>query len=223
MLPTIAEANAETLESVISDRKPLLVVIAKGSGTVFQNGDFTAIDKAAVVVAIKYKKGENAESAIPVSPLLSEFPADAYDVNGKKPCLLVCDWHGNAHLRLEGEVTPDAVLGAIKKLPKKIKDAEKKLAKNLDKANEYVVKEDIAKAIKTLRKNFKTGLVGLKSAEGSAQLYRDLIAQGREKLEGSNGDGTILEGLLKDYKGTELEDEINALLAKDVETQGASK
>ena len=195
-------------------------MIAKGSATVFKSGDFSKLDESTVVVSIKYKTGKNAKAVIPVNPLLAEFPADAYGVNGKKATLLICDWHGNEYIRLDGDLSPAVIFAAIKKLPKKIKDAEKKLKKELDKAKSYVKDENIAKAIKSLKKNFKTGKVGLKSAEGSAELYRDLLAKGREKLKSASNDGSVLEGLLKDYKGTELEDEIRNMLKSDVETGG---
>ena len=58
----MADASAETLEAVTTERKPLLVMIAKGSWNRLQSGDFhQSLMTQLSSVSIKFKSGENAE------------------------------------------------------------------------------------------------------------------------------------------------------------------
>lgn len=144
-----------------------------------------------------------------------------YGVAVGKAELLVCDWFGNKFFAPGTKVKADALKAMIGKVKDEAEKADKKLAKDLEKARQQVEKKDEKGAVKTLLKNFKTGYFGLPAQAESVKLYHEIMDAGRERIKSlqEKGDTEGLKGIAKDYKGTDLEKEANEAL-KNPNTQG---
>ncbi|MCB9894816.1 MAG: hypothetical protein H6839_10220 [Planctomycetes bacterium] len=151
------------------------------------------------------------ESVVPTSKLLSDNPSREYNVAVGKPAVLVCDWYGNEYFRTDNKVRADKLKLMIAKVADLVDDANKKLQKNLDKAQAAADKENSKDAIKELLKNFKEGVVGLEAQEGSIRLYHEIMDGIRAKKDElvEKGDVDGLKELGKIVKKTELEKEID--------------
>ena len=92
-----------------------------------------------------------------------------------------------------------------------VEDANKKLQKNLDKAQAASDKEDTKNAVKELLKNFKEDVVGLDAQEGSIRLYHEIMDNLRDQKDEllKKGDVDGLKELGKIVKKTELEKEVD--------------
>lgn len=152
------------------------------------------------------------ESVVPVSKLLGDNPARDYGVPLKGSTVIVCDWFGNDYnLRTDAKKgTPEVLKKLIDTVTKKADDADKKLAKNYDKAAESHGKADSKGSLKLLLRNFKEGYVGLPAQESSIRLYHEIMDATRKQAEEmrDNGDEAGLKSLGKDFKGTDVEKDI---------------
>lgn len=150
------------------------------------------------------------KSVVPTSKLLSDNPSREYNVKVGKPTVVVCDWFGNEYFRTDNKVKANKLKAMVERVADEVEDANKKLQKNLDKANKYLEKEDQKNAVKTLLKNFGEDVVGLEAQEASVRLYHeimdDLRSQKDELVE--KGDSEGLKELAKKVKKTDLEAEI---------------
>ena len=151
---------------------------------------------------------------IPVSKLLGDNPSRDYNVPTKGSTVIICDWHGNDYFRTNGDAKADALKKLIDQVAKKAEDANKKLEKTLEKANEAHGKSDSKGALKHLLKNFKEGVVGLPAQEASVRLYHEIMDGVRKQAEEmrDNGNEAGLKGLAKDYKGTDAAKDIDEAL-----------
>lgn len=151
------------------------------------------------------------ESVVPTSKLLSDNPSREYNVRVGDQAVVVCDWYGNEYFRTDNKVRADKLKVMISNVAKQVEDSNKKLQKNLDKAQKAADENDNADAIKNLLKNFKEDVVGLDAQEGSIRLYHsimDSIREQKEKLV-EKGDVDGLKDLAKIVKKTEMEKEID--------------
>jgi len=197
-----------------------VLLIAKGEGTCFKEGDFSTLESRAVFVKIPWRadKLEESASPVPTSKLLSPNPSAAYDVKGDKPCLLVCDWFGNEYFRMEEEVSVDELTKFLLKVNEEIKDNIEKLQKNYDKAKASRDGGDRKNAIKGILKNFKMDVVGFDPQLKTIEMYNKIIEEGRTeaKEKHSRNDLDGLKAMQKEFKDTELEPEIAEMLKNPV-------
>lgn len=223
--PTVVQpSTCAASESVVTDaaesKKPLVLLIAKGEGTCFKEGDFSTLESRAIFVKIPWRadKLEESASPVPTSKLLSANPSAAYDVKGDKPCMLVCDWFGNEYYRVEGEVTVDALTKFLLKVNAEIKSNADKLQKNYDKAKASRDDGDRKNAIKTILKNFKLGVVGFEPQVKTIELYNQIIEEGRTEAKDKHARNDLegLKAMQKEFKDTELEPEIAEMLKNPV-------
>lgn len=223
--PTVVQpATCSASESVITDaaeaKKPLVLLIAKGEGTCFKEGDFSTLESRAIFVKIAWRadKLEESASPVPTSKLLSGNPSAAYEVKGDKPCMLVCDWFGNEYFRVEGEVSVDELTKFLLKVNGEIKDNIDKLQKNYDKAKASRDGGDRKNAIKTVLKNFKLDVVGFEPQQKTIELYTQIIEEGRTEAREKHARNDLegLKAMQKEFKDTELEPEIAEMLKNPV-------
>ena len=160
------------------------------------------------------------ESVVPTSKLLSDNPSREYNIRVGDATVLVCDWFGNEYFRTDNRVKADKLKAMIERVADQVEDANKKLQKNLDKANGYVEKEDQKNAVKYLVKNFDEEVVGLEAQEASIRLYHEIMDNVRSQKDElvKKGDVDGLKDLAKVVKKTELEKEIDEAMeaAKEV-------
>ena len=98
---------------------------------------------------------------------------------------------------------------------KKVAKAEKKLNKNLSKAQASWEKQDRRNAIKSILKNFKEDMVGLEAQESTIRLYHEILDAARTEIAemGDAEDATKkLKAMKAVFKKTDLLDEINEAL-----------
>lgn len=159
-------------------------------------------------------KAPASESPIPVSKLLSDNPARDYNVAVGKPLFVVADWFGNSYFRSDKKPSAAELKQMIDKIPGKVEDANKKLAKTYDAANTAWTKSDRSNALKSLLKNFKEDMVGLEAQENSIRLYHEIMDATRTKMNELHEKGDVdgLKGLAKEVKGTDVAKEVDAAI-----------
>lgn len=154
-------------------------------------------------------------SVVPTSKLLSDNPSREYNVAVGKAAVLVCDWFGNEYFRTDEKVKADKLKAMINKVSDLVEDANKKLQKNLEKAQQAVEKDDSKNALKTLLKNFGEGVVGLEAQEASVRLYHEIMDKFREQKDAlvEKGDVNGLKELAKVVKKTDMEKEVDEAIS----------
>ncbi len=154
-------------------------------------------------------------SVVPTSKLLSDNPSREYNIAVGKAAVLVCDWFGNEYFRTDEKVKADKLKAMITEVADLVEDANKKLQKNLEKAQQAVEKEDSKNALKTLLKNFGEGVVGLDAQEASVRLYHEIMDKYREQKDAlvEKGDVEGLKELAKVVKKTDLEKEVDEAIS----------
>lgn len=154
-------------------------------------------------------------SVVPTSKLLSDNPAREYNVAVGKAAVVVCDWFGNEYFRTDEKVKADKLKLMIAKVSDQVEDANKKLQKNLEKAQQAMEKQDSKNAIKALLKNFDEGVVGLDAQEASVRLYHEIMDDIREQKDVlvEKGDVEGLKELAKLVKKTDLEKEVDEAIS----------
>lgn len=218
--PSTCDASESVITDASSNKKPLVLLIAKGEGTCFKEGDFSTLESRAIFVKIPWRadKLEESTSPVPTSKLLSANPSAAYNVKGDKPCMLVCDWFGNEYFRVEGEVSVDELTKFLLKVNEEIKDNIEKLQKNFDKAKASRDGGDRKNAIKSILKNFKMDVVGFDPQLATIKVYNEIIEEGRTEAKEKHARNDLegLKAMQKEFKDTELEPEIAEMLKNPV-------
>ena len=173
----------------------------------------------AVFVKIAYTEDREVspwaeESVVPTSKLLSDNPSRDYDVPVGKTTIIVADSYGNEYYRLSKTPKGDQLKAYISKVNDQSEKASEKLQKNLDKAKEYLDKQDRKNAVKYLLKNFDEEVVGLTPQEESVRMYHEILDAARSELatmiEKKDADG--IKSLAKELKKTDIENEIDDAL-----------
>lgn len=220
--------TAKTLEKAAGEKKPI-VIYFPGEGKQYNSDGYfygkdlkKLADEKAVFVRVSYTSDRAAlpyadQSPIPTSKLAGDNPSRDYKV-GQYPTFIVADSNGNEFFRVEGKKpTVKDLEGYFDQLPKKVEDLNKKLQNNLEAANAAWEKKDSKKALESVLKNFKFGVVGLEAQEGTKRLYTSLLEDARAKLaeikDKSNKDNVNkMKAMQKDWKGTEIYHEIAEIL-----------
>lgn len=149
-----------------------------------------------------------------------------YDVNDKFPTIVVTDWHGNqlgkfvARNLKDKKIKFAAIQKEIKRALSFVDGMEAKIEKSLAKANKSYDKKKYKSAIKELSwvRNFE----GFKSGKKATDLLEEIMEIGREEHEkllerGPKDKDELLKKLkklAKEFKGTEVEPEIQATIKK---------
>jgi hypothetical protein len=222
-MPAWQAPAAASIESAAADQRPIVVYFPDevDGDFVLYGDDFSELSKTdAMFIKIPYTDNREVDpwaetSVVPTSKLLSSNPSLAYNVPVGKATVVVCDWFGNEYLRTDTKVRADKLKEMIGKVAGLAEDANKKLQKNLDKAQAAKDKEKTKDAIKSLLSNFEDGYVGLEAQEGSIRLYHEIMDGIRAKKDElvEKGDLEGLKALAKDVKKTEVEKEIDEAMA----------
>jgi hypothetical protein len=215
--------DAEVFEAAAKDKNPIVLFFPEADLDLMDAGEqlygekiHKVSDDSALFVLVEYNSDRtpsfNDGSKVPTSKLLSPNLSRDYDVR-KHPTYIVCDWFGNEYKRYTKTPSEKALLKTIGGIKNDMEALDKKLEKTLEDARKALKDKDLPKFFKAAQKNFKTGTVGLKSAEETIRLYRKQLDEGREKmnkvLDDRPEDGEDqLKDLSKAYRDTELETEI---------------
>ena len=186
----------------------------------FSGKDLAELSKTdAVFVKIAFTEDREVspwaeESVVPTSKLLSDNPSRDYDVPVGRTTIIVADSYGNEYYRLSKTPKGDQLKAYISKVNDQSEKASEKLQKNLDKAKDYLDKQDRKNAVKYLLKNFGEGVVGLTPQEESVRMYHEILDAARSELatmvENKDADG--IKNLAKELKKTDMESEIDDAL-----------
>jgi hypothetical protein len=153
---------------------------------------------------------------IPTSKLLSPNPSRDYNIT-RNPSYVVCDHFGNEYDRHTNTPSARKLLKSIEDVSDQMEKFNEKLQDNLADMKEALEEKDLKDFFKAALKNFKYGLVGLEAQEETIKLYREQIDGARERiddiLENRPEDGEdVLKDMSKNFKDTELEEEIDDAL-----------
>lgn len=186
----------------------------------FSGKDLAELSKTdAVFVKIAFTEDREVspwaeESVVPTSKLLSDNPSRDYDVPVGRTTIIVADSYGNEYYRLSKTPKGDQLKAYISRVNDQSEKASEKLQKNLDKAKDYLDKQDRKNAVKYLLKNFGEGVVGLTPQEESVRMYHEILDAARSELatmvENKDADG--IKNLAKELKKTDMESEIDDAL-----------
>ena len=186
----------------------------------FSGKDLAELSKTdAVFVKIAFTEDREVspwaeESIVPTSKLLSDNPSRDYDVPVGRTTIIVADSYGNEYYRLNKTPKGDQLKAYISRVNDQSEKASEKLQKNLDKAKDYLDKQDRKNAVKYLLKNFGEGVVGLTPQEESVRMYHEILDAARSELatmvENKDADG--IKNLAKELKKTDMESEIDDAL-----------
>ncbi|MCB9932828.1 MAG: hypothetical protein H6841_05320 [Planctomycetes bacterium] len=222
-MPSWQKASSSSIESAAAEKRPIVLYFPDEADSDFTmyGEDLAELSKTdAMFVKIPYtadrEKSPWAEdSVVPTSKLLSENPSLEYNVPVGKPAVIVCDWFGNEYFRTDEKVKADKLKAMITKVADQVEDANKKLQKNLEKAQQAMEKQDSKNAIKSLLKNFGEGVVGLDAQEESVRLYHEIMDSIREQKDAlvEKGDVDGLKELAKVVKKTDLEKEVDEAIS----------
>ncbi|MDC1141960.1 hypothetical protein OAU50_02615 [Planctomycetota bacterium] len=217
-IPSWELPSSDVLESASSEERPLVIYFPTEKST---DADWASLELAelshsdAIFIKIPFnadreKSAWAEESVVPAAKLLSDNPSREYSVPVNRAMVIVADSFGNDIFRLSSLPKADQLKGYLKKVSDKTEKMNKKLQKNLDKANEALEKEDRAGAIKAILKNFKEDKYGVEPMEETVRLYHEIIEEARAEIEELTGSGDVdgLKKLAKDLKKTDAEAEI---------------
>jgi hypothetical protein len=221
-IPAWDKPSKSAIETAAADQKPIVLYFPSEGATdhEFHGKDLAAISQTdAVFMKMPFTADREAspwatDSIVPASKLLSDNPARDYNVPVGKATVVVCDWFGNEYFRTDAKVKAPALKTMIDKVAKQVEDMDKKLQKNLEKANEMVAKADRKGALKLLVRNFNEGVVGIGAQEESIRTYHAIMDEVRSEVAkaASDGDTATLKALARDFKKTDVEKEISEAL-----------
>ncbi|MBE7492806.1 MAG: hypothetical protein HS108_13775 [Planctomycetes bacterium] len=226
-VPSWAQPTKQTLENAALEKRPI-VLFFQGEGAEYGDfyvygDDYAALARDnAVFMRIPYNENRDkppaSDSPIPVSKLLSDNPARDYGVPVGKPLFVVADWYGNSYFRSDRKPSAAELKQMIEKVPAKVEDSNKKLAKTYESAKAAWDKSDRTNALKALLKNFKEDVVGLEAQENSIRLYHEIMDATRNRMKELHEKGDVegLKGLAKEVKGTEVAKEVDAVIKAPV-------
>jgi hypothetical protein len=223
-MPSWQKPAASSIESAAADQRPIVVYFPDEADSDFElyGEDFAELSKAdAMFIEIAYTDDREVspwaeESVVPTSKLLSDNPSREYKVEVGKATVVVCDWFGNEYFRTDNRVKADKLKAMIVKVADLAEESNKKLQKNLDKAQQAKDKANNKDALKSLMKNFDEGVVGLEAQEGSIRLYHEIMDSIRAEKDAllEKGDMEGLKELAKLVKKTDLEKEVDEAMAE---------
>lgn len=223
-MPSWQKAGSSALESAETEERPVVVYFPDENDSDFElyGDEFAELSKSeAVFIKVPYTDDREEspwaeESEVPTSRLLSDNPAREYGVRVGSATVIVCDWHGNEYFRTDNKVRANKLEAMLNRVPGMAEKANDSLKRNFERADKEKQNGDVKKSLRYLLKNFDDGEgpVGLSAQEDSIRLYHEIMDESREKInelkEARNIDG--LSDLLKDFRRTALEDEINAAI-----------
>lgn len=207
------------MESAARDNMPLVIYFPSEGAT---DAEFSGVDIArlsqnnAVFIKVPFTTDREKspwleETVVPTSRLLSDNPSRDYKVPVGKATVIVADAWGNEYYRTTSIPTVTQLRGWLVKVSDRVEKENAKLAKNLEKAREAVQNSNRKDAVKLLLTNFKDGVVGLEAQEESIRLYHEIMDATRTEVSElkAAGNKTGLQALLKDFKKTDVEKEID--------------
>jgi hypothetical protein len=218
-MPSWQKPAASSIESAAAEKRPIVLYFPDEADSDFElyGEDFSELSKSdGMFIKIPYNSDREVSpwdevSVVPTSKLLSANPSREYKVPVGNATLVVCDWFGNEYFRADNKVKADKLKTMIEKVADLAEDSNKKLQKNLDKAQAARDKANEKEALKLLLKNFEEGVVGLDAQEGSIRMYHEIMDVMREQKNAllEKGDVEGLKELAKTVKKTELEKEVD--------------
>jgi len=201
----VAEYSTDKAMFVIVPKVAAAKADAKAGPTVTGGGKSSKPDADAAV----------AVSPVPVNKLLSEDLWKAYSIS-KVNTMVVTDWYGNSH-SVYASVPKEGVLTkAIDDVPTNFRAAETKVDKELAKLEGHLAKGSDIPALRSALKIFKMEVWGFASVNTSIEKYREIVVRGRERLKAVEAEGNVvaLRKLKTDYKGSELDVEVDQAVAR---------
>jgi hypothetical protein len=218
-VPDWQRVSTDALESAGKDSKPMLIYFPdeNDNDRSFADKELAAMSKDKVLfVKVPFTEDREKppfaeESVVPTSKILSDNPSREYDVQVGKMTVIIADSYGNEFYRLYKKPTARQLEGYVEKVKKLEERATDKLQHNLDKAKEYLDKNDRGKALHYLLRNFKEGLVGVSQQQDSIRVYHDILDKARDAMDTmvKKGDKDGLKDLAKDVRNTDMESDVD--------------
>ncbi|MBX3461063.1 MAG: hypothetical protein KF696_14040 [Planctomycetes bacterium] len=211
--PHWVEASALTMAIARETGLPLVLCFPADADSDLASDELRQLSTTrALFIRLQRNEAEQAASIVPGCKVMSANPAASYRVSGPRDVALVCDCHGNEHFRVTGTpIAARTIAQMLDKLPQQLGRQQARLAKHLAKFHESESRRD---RVVALLRAFKEDAWGLAECDQLAAGYHSLLEEGRQELRRAVGDrdAAALKQLLADFKGTELQDAIEAAL-----------
>src|SRR5690606_17698526 len=115
-----------------------------------------------------------------------------------------------------GNIRARDIQRAVEGVARVVEANDKKLQRNLDRAQAAMEKEDRRGALRQISSNLGMGLVGLPAQEATVRLYHEILDAARTEMnkmvEEGNAEG--LKALAGEFRRTSLEKEIDEAMKK---------
>jgi hypothetical protein len=215
--PQWAQTTSAALERAATEELPIVIAFP-GEGdndTILSGEDMQELSRTrAVFVRIPFTSERElppwAEAAcmLPVAKLLSDNPSREYDIPVGRSTVIVADWHGNEHFRQTSNVQVRALEGFLDRVPSAVDQADRRLQRMFDRAeSSWDNNSDRSSTLRSLKRVFDSGMVGLDSVVKSTELYHKIMDAAEDEIEELKGAGDIsgLRALTRELRGTRVE------------------
>jgi hypothetical protein len=219
--------GSDVLEKAAAEKMALLIFFPgeaeEKAGDAYLSGkDVKDLTAKAQFIRVAHNAEREAtpgvQSAVPASKILSDNPSRDYGVKSY-PTFIVADSYGNELYRFTKKPSAKELGEQFSVVSRKMDDNAKKLAKNLELAKKAWEAKDYSKALRPVLANFKDGLVGYDAQNDSIRIYHEMLDSARGEVgglsDGSEESVKRLKALKATFKGTELEKEIEVVLASN--------
>jgi hypothetical protein len=163
------------------------------------------------IICVRVPKAQPAEPAkaspVPADRLAAKDLWAAYGVTATDT-FVVADKFGNPYATTQETALKDK----LTEVASHFRALRKQLRKHVDAAEAAREKSETRAAVEALLEGFKLGVTGYNEAEAAAAMYGELIQDGRSRVKAAGADVSKLESLAAQFKGTDLESEIDAAL-----------
>jgi hypothetical protein len=216
--PKWQAASNETLSAAAEKQRPLVLYFPGNEPDPrdLMGHDFEALSVEHAVfikLPLDSETGESeAAGLVPTSRIRCKTPCEAYGINPDRPCVLVCDWHGNEIFRNTGMFRAATLKDQLTEVPKRMDVFNTRLQRRLAQAQTHLDTDpkDEAAAMKQLVRALRDGLVGLPAAVAAAAKYTEMLSELRGRLEALSKADDLegLKALARITKATDLEAEV---------------
>jgi hypothetical protein len=210
----VAEYSIDKAYFVIVPKPASEQVPSKDTGADAKSGEVTGGGKSASGGDAKEKEGKAAAVAVSPLPVDRLSAADLWAAYGvtKAGALTVADWYGNPVQSFTTTPKETQVVRALDTVADTVKQSVAKIDAEIKKIDAALEKDNDGAAMKAALRVFKMGQSGHKSVKSTVEKYNTLLARGRDKLQvlETQGDAAGLRKLKGDYRGSDLDAEIDA-------------
>jgi hypothetical protein len=214
------------LESAAAEKRPIVLYFPdeQDSPTVIYGEDLAELSRtSAMFIKVPYNADRTKspwakESAVPINKLLSENPSREYNIPVGRATVLICDWYGNEYNRVGTNVRAPQLSQMLEQVKTRVERTNDNLQRTLERATKAHEEGNRRVALRHVMSNLSQGHVGLPAQEATVHLYHKILDDARDEIKVmvEEGNQQGLRELAREFRGTDLKDEIDEAMEKAV-------